>query len=99
MALKTDVSSDGSLVTFEVTGNVDFSIFSSLKKVAKEHISKDTHIVIDFANEAKLHDSGLGTLISLTRQSENCISLVNCTPEIISRISHSSYQARFRLAD
>ena len=99
MPLKTEVSDDGSVVTLHVTGNMDYSIFSALKKATHDHCSDKTHIVVDFRHGARLHDSGLGTLLSLTRKNSNCIDLINCTPEIVDRISHSTFQSRFKVAD
>ena len=99
MPVKTDISIKEGVVTLEVTGNMDFSIFSALKKITRDHVSDETHIVVDFRHSAKLLDSGLGTLLSLTRSSQKCIDLVNCTPEIVERISHSTYQSRFNVTE
>ncbi len=97
MPLTTDVSDDGKVLTFHVTGNMDFSVYRAFIKAADDYAKDDTKIVVDFCNKTKMRDSGLGLLLSLSGRDNKEIGLINCTPEITNRIKSSSYNSIFNL--
>ncbi len=90
MSISTLVSKDKKELTFQVSGNMDFSIARTLFVAANDYASDETTFVIDFDKFTNVHDSGLGALIHLSEIEHRSIKLVNCPADLCGRIKRSS---------
>ncbi len=90
MGISTVVSDDRKELTFQVSGNMDFSIVRSLFGTANDYASDDTTFIINFDNQTNVHDSGLGAIMHLAEIKHESIRLQNCPKDISAKIKSSS---------
>lgn len=96
MSFETDLSADGRVLTFKMSGTVDLSMYRKMKEAANDYAN--VSYAVDFCNNARMQDSGLGMLVSLSQKNNKEIELINCTPEISSRVKRSTFNSRFKIS-
>lgn len=89
MSISTLVSVDKKELTFQVSGNMDFSIVRTLFVAANDYASDETIFVIDFDRYTSVHDSGLGAILHLSEIEHRAIKLVNCPADLCGKIKRS----------
>ncbi|THB70484.1 MAG: hypothetical protein D6B28_09350 [Gammaproteobacteria bacterium] len=90
MGISTLVSDDKKKLTFQVSGNMDFSIVRPLFGTANDYASDETTFIINFDKQTNVHDSGLGAILHLAEIKHESIRLENCPKEVSAKIENSS---------
>lgn len=86
-------------VTIQVVGNMDFSVYRKLHKLARKHRKRQgLRYVFDWSRTSYLHSSGVATLINFsdwTTSQEALIEFTNCGSNILQRLSQTGTLDRF----
>ena len=86
-------------VTIQVVGNMDFSVYRKLHKLARKHRKKQgLRYVFDWSRTRYLHSSGIATLINfndwITGQ-QALLEFTNCGSNILQKLSQTGTLDRF----
>ena len=103
MKLATKHTPVGAVITIEIDENLDLTsngVFVDASRLA-EHAGVGS-IEVDLAKTRTMRDSGLAMLLMLNKltdrnRNRNPIRLVNCSPQIRSRLAASSLATQFRI--
>lgn len=85
MAISSNLSNDGSLLTITVQGRFDFSALQNFRNAYEKIIPKAEKYIIDLKESEYLDSSALGMLLALREYSggDNAdISVINCNPDV-----------------
>lgn len=85
MAITSNLSSDGSLLTITVQGRFDFSSLQSFRTAYEKILPKPSKYIIDLKESEYLDSSALGMLLALRDYAggENAdISVINCNQDV-----------------
>lgn len=85
MAILSNLSSDGSLLTITVQGRFDFSALQGFRSAYEKVQPRPGKFIIDLKDSEYLDSSALGMLLALRDYSggENAdISVINCNPDV-----------------
>lgn len=85
MAITSNLSNDGDLLTISVQGRFDFSSLQSFKNAYEKITPKAKKYIIDLKESEYLDSSALGMLLAL-RDFSGCekadISVINCNQDV-----------------
>lgn len=85
MAITSNLSSDGSVLTINVQGRFDFSSLQLFRSTYEKIQPKPTTYIIDLKNSEYLDSSALGMLLALRDYAggDNAdISVINCNADV-----------------
>lgn len=85
MAITSNLSSDGSLLTITVQGRFDFSSLQTFRNAYEKILPKPSKFIIDLKDSEYLDSSALGMLLALRDYAggENAdISVINCNQDV-----------------
>lgn len=85
MAISSNLSNDGSLLTITVQGRFDFSALQNFRNAYEKTQPKPKKFIIDLKESEYLDSSALGMLLALREYSggdNSDISVINCNPDV-----------------
>ena len=101
MGLSTNVSSDSSQLTIQISGRFDFNLHRQFREAYKEADGQTSEIVVDLDGTEYMDSSALGMLLVLRDRSGGDganISIVNCSDEIKKIFSISNMDQMFKIS-
>ncbi|HSX19975.1 MAG TPA: STAS domain-containing protein [Gammaproteobacteria bacterium] len=85
MAITSNLSNDGTLLTISVQGRFDFAALQNFRSAYEKVLPKPNKYIIDLKESEYLDSSALGMLLALRDYSggDNAdISVINCNPDV-----------------
>lgn len=85
MAISSNLSNDGSLLTITVQGRFDFSALQNFRNAYEKIQPRPKKFIIDLKESEYLDSSALGMLLALREYSggdNSDISVINCNPDV-----------------
>lgn len=85
MAITTNLSNEGSLLTISVKGRFDFSTLQNFRGAYEKVLPKPNKFIVDLKESEYLDSSALGMLLALRDYSggdKADISVINCNPDV-----------------
>ncbi|MGE3539889.1 MAG: STAS domain-containing protein [Candidatus Tectimicrobiota bacterium] len=101
MALATRTSSDGQVVTINISGRFDFSVHQDFRRVYERPESLASHYIIDLKDTEYLDSSALGMLLLLREHAGGDradVKIVHCRPEVKKILTIANFHQLFHLA-
>lgn len=100
MALKSTISSDGSVVTLKISGRFDFNLHQAFRKAYEEYGSGVKRYVIDLKETEYMDSSALGMLLLLRDHAGGDganISLLNGKSELKKILAIANFNKLFNV--
>ena len=100
MALVTRISSDGKVVTIDISGGFDFSMHQEFRQVYEQDPGGTTQYVINLCQTEYMDSSALGMLLLLREHAGGDganIKIVHCQPEVKKILTIANFQHLFCL--
>lgn len=85
MAISSNLSNDGSLLTITVKGRFDFSSLQSFRNAYEKTLPKPNKFIVDLKDSEYLDSSALGMLLALRDYAggeKSDISVINCNQDV-----------------
>lgn len=101
MALTSYISSDGSQLTINVTGQFNFSVYQKFREACRQATAPHTRYVIDLQGTEYMDSSALGMLLLLRERSGGDaadIRISHCGPEIRKIFAIANFDRLFQIA-
>src|SRR5215510_11591386 len=100
MALVTHISSDGKVVTVDISGRFDFSMHQEFRQVYEQDPDGTTQYIINLRQTEYMDSSALGMLLLLREHAGGDrahIKIVHCQPEVKKILTIANFQHLFCL--
>jgi HptB-dependent secretion and biofilm anti anti-sigma factor len=100
MALVTRISSDGKIVTVDISGRFDFSMHQEFRQVYEQDPGDTTQYIINLHQTEYMDSSALGMLLLLREHAGGDranIKIVHCQPEVKKILTIANFQHLFCL--
>ncbi|MET0126447.1 STAS domain-containing protein [Pseudomonas caspiana] len=99
MSVTSEFSSDGQQLTIFISGRFDFASHQDFR-AAYENLGSELRYVVDLGGTNYLDSSALGMLLLLRDHAggeRSRISLVNCSPDVITILTISNFSKLFHI--
>ena len=100
MALATQVSADGKVITIGINGRFDFSLHEAFRQVYEKPSGAAVQYVIDLSHTAYLDSSALGMLLLLREHAggeQAQVKIVHCRPEVKKILTIANFHQLFHI--
>jgi anti-anti-sigma factor len=100
MALVTRTSSDGKIVTVDISGRFDFSMHQEFRQVYEQNSERTTQYIISLRQTEYMDSSALGMLFLLREHvggDRANIKIVHCQPEVKKILTIANFHHLFCL--
>ena len=100
MAVSSRVSSDGSILTINISGRFDFSSHQDFRKAYESLSQPNVGYVIDMADAEYLDSSALGMLLLMREHAGGDradIKISNCRPQIKNILKVANFAKLFKV--
>ena len=101
MAIKSELTEDGSALTISINGRFDASSLDEFRRSYEDQKSKDVEsYTVDLGDTVHLDSSALGMLLVLRDHAggdKSNITIANCSPEVKKIFSISSFEQLFTI--
>jgi len=100
MALTTHTSTDGRLITIDISGRFDFSVHQAFREVYEKAPGSATQYIIDLGRTEYVDSSALGMLLLLREHAGGDrakVKIVHCRPEVKKIFSIANFHQLFQL--
>ncbi len=100
MAVKAQVSEDGTVLTISITGRFDITTYKDFGEAYKDRLDYVSKCVVDMAEAEYLDSSALGMLLMLRERSGGdsaAIDIVNCTPGVKNILKTANFDRLFNI--
>ena len=100
MALVTRTSSDGKVVTLDISGRFDFSVHQEFREVYEKAPGSATQYIIDLGRTEYVDSSALGMLLLLREhagEDRAKVKIVHCRPEVKKILAIANFHQLFQL--
>ena len=98
MALATRTSSDGRVVTIDISGRFDFSVYQEFRQVYEQAQDVALQYIIDLRQTDYMDSSALGMLLLLREHAGGdraSIKIVHCRPEVKKILTIANFHQLF----
>lgn len=101
MALTSNLSADGKVVTIKINGRFDFSVHQEFREAYGANRGKASDFVLDFANTEYIDSAACGMLLvfrdAVGGNNAN-IGIVNANHEIVKTLTMLQFHKMFKIA-
>ena len=100
MAVKRQISEDGSILTISITGRFDITAYQEFGQAYKDKLGSVSKTVIDMAEVEYIDSSALGMLLMLRERSgadSAQIDIVNCSPSVKNVFKTANFDKLFNI--
>lgn len=98
MAVTSDVSQDGTVVTITISGRFDFGAHQDFRHAYEKFVPKPKVYEVDLGNATYLDSSALGMLLLLRDHGGGeaaCVRLVHVSPDVRKILAISNFDKLF----
>jgi anti-anti-sigma factor len=100
MAIKTEVSTDGKVLTISITGRFDITTYKDFGLAYKDRLDSVSKWIIDMGDVEYMDSSALGMLLLLRERAggDNAeINIVKLTPPIRNVLTTANFEKMFNV--
>jgi len=100
MAIGTQISEDGKVLTISITGRFDITVYKDFGQSYKDKLDSVSKCIIDMADVEYMDSSALGMLLMLRERAgvdDAVIDIVNCTDGIKKILMTANFNKLFHI--
>jgi len=100
MAINTQISSDGKVLTISITGRLDITTYRDFNQAYKDKLDTVSKCIIDMTDAEYMDSSALGMLLLLRERAggDNAqIDIVNCNPGLEKIFKTANFNRLFNI--